>query len=60
MKNFAIVEGVRLQFRAEFLNAFNHALFNTQNLDPTNSNFTRITSQGNRPRDVQLGLKLIF
>ncbi len=60
LKNFRVIEGVRLQFRAEFLNAFNHALFNTPNRDPTNSNFTKITSQGNRPRDVQLGLKLIF
>jgi hypothetical protein len=60
LKYFSITEGIRLQFRVEFLNAYDHSLFNKLNRDPTNSNFTRIISQGNRLRDVQLRLKLII
>jgi hypothetical protein len=48
------------KFRAEFLKVFNRALFSASNRDSTNWNFTMTTSQGNRPRIVQLGLKLIF
>ena len=60
IKNFPFSETTRLQFRGEFLNAFNHPQFNNPNLDPTSSNFGRITSQANLPRNVQLGVKLIF
>jgi hypothetical protein len=60
IKNFPFSETTRLQFRGEFLNAFNHPQFNNPNLDPTSSNFGKITSQANLPRNVQLGVKLIF
>jgi hypothetical protein len=49
IKNVRIVERLQLQLRAEFLNAFNHVQFN----DPE-------TNQANLPRNVQLGVKLIF
>jgi hypothetical protein len=29
-------------------------------MDPTSSNFGRVTSQANLPRNIQLGIKLIF
>ena len=60
IKSFFFNETTRLQLRGEFLNAFNHPQFNNPNLDPTSSSFGRITSQANLPRNVQLGIKLIF
>ena len=60
IKNFFFNEGTRLQLRGEFLNAFNHPQFNNPVLDPTSSNFGRITSQANLPRNIQLGIKFIF
>ncbi len=60
IKSFLVTERVRLQFRGEFLNAFNHAQFNDPNLDPTSSDFSKVTSQNNLPRNIQLALKLTF
>lgn len=60
MKNLEFTERVRLQLRGEFINAFNTPIFNEPNLDPTTTSFGRITSQANLPRNVQLGIKLIF
>jgi len=48
------------QLRGEFLNAFNHVEFGDPETNPTSANFGRITSQANLPRNVQIGLKLIF
>ena len=60
IKSFSFSESIRLQLRGEFLNAFNHAQFNNPILDSTNSDFGKVTSQANLPRDIQLGIKLIF
>jgi hypothetical protein len=60
IKNIPFNESMRLQLRGEFLNAFNHPQFNNPVFDPTSSNFGRITSQANLPRNIQLGIKLIF
>jgi hypothetical protein len=60
IKSFFFTDTTRLQLRGEFLNAFNHPQFNNPNLDPTNSSFGKLTSQANLPRNVQLGVKLIF
>jgi Carboxypeptidase regulatory-like domain len=60
IKNFALAGGPRLQLRAEFLNATNTPLFGEPNLDPTSSNFGRVTSQVNLPRNVQVGLRCVF
>jgi hypothetical protein len=60
LKNFSTKEGVRFQFRGEFLNAFNHAQFEWPELDPTTSNFGKISQQANLARNIQSGLKLIF
>jgi hypothetical protein len=67
-KNWAMRERLRLQFRAEFFNLFNHTNFN--GFDPslgidaftggrTNGNFGHLTSDLG-PRNVQFGLKLNF
>ena len=60
-KDFKVSEGKRVQFRAEWLNAFNSPYFGSGiNLDPSNQAFGFVTTQRNNPRDVQLGLKFTF
>jgi hypothetical protein len=60
LKNVSIGEGARLQFRTEFINAFNHAQFNAPNVTPTSSSFGRVTSTSQWPRTIQFGLKLLL
>jgi hypothetical protein len=59
LKNFAMTERWKLQFRAEFFNVFNRVNLN----DPTNAvnsgSFGRITASGD-PRIGQLALKVLF
>ncbi len=63
IKNFKINERMRLQFRSEFFNIFNHTNFqgvaSTLGTTTGASAFGRITSTRD-PRIVQLGLKLYF
>ena len=60
-KNWKPIERVRLQFRFEMFNAFNHPRFAAPNSDPTNSSFGIVAkSQQNSPRVVQMALKLYF
>ena len=60
-KHFALPwrEGMQLEFRAEFFNAFNHPQFNNPDVILGDANFGRITSATN-PRKGQLALKLYF
>jgi hypothetical protein len=62
IKNTRVTEGQRIQFRAEFLNAFNHPGFPAAQLGPTSATFGRITAsnQAGYPRRLQLTLKYIF
>jgi hypothetical protein len=59
-KTVDVFEGFRAQFRAEALNAMNTPLFRAPNTAFGNGSFGRITSQGNFPRMIQLGLRLFF
>lgn len=59
-KDFVPVERVRIQFRGEFLNAFNTPRFGNPNTSVTSSSFGVITSQANAPRQIQFGLKVLF
>ncbi len=61
-KQFQITEGLRLQFRAEAFNTFNHAQFSQPgSLNYSNpSNFAVITSTRNGPRLLQFALKVAF
>jgi hypothetical protein len=62
LKNFAIVERMTLQFRAEFFNVFNNVNFgNPQNYLGSSSTgqITQITPAGG-PRVLQFALKLSF
>ena len=63
IKHFALRyrEGMRVDFRAEFFNLFNHAQFGTPNGDiNAGSQFGVINSTVNNPRLIQFALKLIF
>ncbi len=62
LKNFALSEKAKIQFRAEALNAFNHAQFSPPDLNPRNTTFGRVTNTSIIvwPKEYQLGLKLIF
>jgi hypothetical protein len=60
IKNFGITESLKVQLRGEFLNAINHPQFDDPNRSPTSSSFSKISSQSNLARNVQLGLKIIF
>ena len=59
-KEFAPSERMRVQFRTEFLNAFNTPRFGGPNTSVTSSSFGFISSQGNSPRQTQFGLKLLW
>ncbi len=60
-KIYLHAERTRLTFSAEFFNTFNHVVF----LDPavnlqSKQTFGVITTQGNDPRQIQLGLRVDF
>jgi hypothetical protein len=55
-----IREGMRLEFRAESFNTFNHPHFNGPDSTVGSSNFGIITSTVNTARELQLALKLYF
>ena len=57
-KNFMITETVKVQFRSDFLNAFNHVNLNT----PQSSlgSTMGVTGTSSSPRVIQLALKLYY
>jgi hypothetical protein len=60
LKKFKVAEGAYMQFRLEVFNLFNHAAFGAPNTQVTSSSFGTITTQANRPRQVQIGLRFVF
>ncbi|MFN7922699.1 MAG: TonB-dependent receptor [Bryobacteraceae bacterium] len=59
-KDTQIVERLKVQFRTEISNPFNRVVFGAPATDFSAGNFGRIASQGNSPRIIQFGLKMIF
>jgi hypothetical protein len=59
MKRVNIREGVRVQFRTEVFNLFNHPNFRTLVTNFSASNFGALT-ETDEPRVIQFGLKLLF
>ena len=63
LKSFAMSkfrEGTRLEFRAEFFNAFNHPRFSGPNTALDGGSFGVISSTANSAREVQLALKFYW
>jgi outer membrane receptor protein involved in Fe transport len=62
LKNFFFAEGrQKIQFRGEFINAFNLVVYGTPGSNVSDpANFGRITTQGNQPRLIQLALRYTF
>jgi hypothetical protein len=60
-KDFAITEGSHVEFRSDFLNAFNMvSLAPPSNSASAGSSFGQITNAVNDPRNIQLALKFVF
>jgi hypothetical protein len=57
-KDFPITERFRLQFRSDFINAFNHVQYNAPDMG-LGSTMGQITS-AQPPRNIQLALKLYY
>jgi hypothetical protein len=57
-KDFPLTERFKLQFRAEFINAFNHVQLNAPNMN-LGSNMGQVTS-AQPPRNIQFALKLYY
>jgi hypothetical protein len=61
IKNFGFNENrQKIQLRAEFLNVFNYVVFGTPGNNINSANFGIVTSQGNRPRIIQLVGRFTF
>jgi hypothetical protein len=60
-KVFVVRDRVRIQYRFEVYNAFNHVRFSAPNADPTSSNFGKVNpTEENNARVVQMALKLFI
>ncbi len=59
-KNFKVTDKIRLQFRSEFFNLFNHPQFATPNTDIDLPSGGTITGLAGTPREIQFALKFIF
>ncbi len=59
-KSFSFDEKRKLQFRAEFFNALNHAEFAAPGSTIATAQFGRISGTTRDPRDIQLALKFLW
>jgi len=66
-KDFKIRERMGLQFQYVVTNVFNHVVFAdpnasnfSQGVDPTSAGFGEVNVQGNKPRQMQFGLRFTF
>jgi len=60
IKNMHVFETASLQFKAEFLNAFNRHVFATPDVSPFSPNFGLVTGTIDSPRSIQFTLRLNF
>ena len=59
-KTFLFTERLRLEFRAEAFNLFNHPQYGFPDTTITDPGYGQITGTRLAAREVQFGLKLIF
>ena len=60
LKNFHFTESMFLQFRADFLNAFNNVQLAAPNTNFPSTTFGLISSSQDTPRNIQFALKFYF
>jgi hypothetical protein len=60
LKRFSISESRYFQVRAEAFNLVNHPAFRAPNVQATNGSFGLVTSQLNRSRALQFGVRFVF
>jgi hypothetical protein len=60
VKRFDITQTVRAQLHFELYTAFNQVFYANPELNPTNANFGKVTSQSNVPVNLQIGVRLFF
>jgi hypothetical protein len=60
LKNFTIWERLVIQPRVDAFNAFNRPQFGNQNVSPTSSAFSEVSSQLNSSRQLQGGVHILF
>jgi Carboxypeptidase regulatory-like domain/TonB dependent receptor len=53
-------ENVKLSFRADAFNAFNHNQFSAPNTNAASTTFGQVTTSYSTPRNIQLALRLTF
>jgi hypothetical protein len=53
-------ERLKLHFRTEFINAFNHVKFDVPNTSPSSTAFGVASAETSAPRTVQFALRLVF
>jgi hypothetical protein len=59
-RNFQIFEGLKAQFRVDFINALNHVHWQGPNTDITSTSFGRVPAEANTPRWIQFMLRFTF
>jgi hypothetical protein len=59
-REFVLLERMRLQFRFDVLNLFNHTTFAGPDTNPLNSTFGKVLSTTGQPRRLQIQVKLRF
>jgi hypothetical protein len=60
LKNFPVGDRMVIQPRFDAFNAFNRPQFTGPNTNPTSKAFGRINGQLNQPRELQLGIHILF
>ena len=60
VKRFDITQTVRAQLHLEVYNAFNQTFYANPEVNPTNANFGKVTSQSNVPVNLQIGVRVFF
>jgi hypothetical protein len=59
-RSFAITEDKKIEFRADFFNAFNNVVWGTPDNTVSDPTFGEVLGLGNTPRQIQFALKFIF
>jgi hypothetical protein len=59
-KTIGMTDGLRMDLRLEAFNVLNRIVWGAPNTSFNDANFGMITSQGNSPRQMQLGVKLYW